>query len=125
MYKNLNDIIVTLATTIDYEFMVLETSERECIDFAARLRQSIKLLTEAEKAFTKQATENTRFDDDTLQGKSARLRGVDFYAQVTETIRWSLDSKAVKVEMGDEWYNKRCTQGVVRSVKYIEGAHAK
>ncbi len=36
--------------------------------------------------------------------------GFVFAATIVEKIDWRLDTKGVKAEMGDDWYNKRCKQ---------------
>jgi len=93
----------------------------ETIDCAARLRDHIKELQLVEKALTAQLTGDVVLDTATDQGKSATIKGINFYASVIETIRWTLDSKAVKAEMGQAWYDERCKTSTVRSVKYHEG----
>jgi len=35
---------------------------------------------------------------------------------ITDTIRWSLDSKAIKTEMGAAWWDARCRQSLVTTV---------
>jgi hypothetical protein len=92
------------------------------IDFAAQLRLHIKELQTIEKAVTEQTTGAVILDNETPQGNSANISGVAFYASVTQTIRWTLDTKAVKAEMGEPWYDARCKQGLVRSVKYYDNA---
>jgi hypothetical protein len=42
--------------------------------------------------------------------------GTLYSASITEAIRWTLDAKAVRSEMGDAWWNTRCRQGVVTTV---------
>lgn len=90
------------------------------IDYAGRLRQHIKELTAIEKALTKTLTGDVELTGETEQGKCGELPGVNFIATITEAIRWSLDTKAVKEEMGDTWYDAHCRTTPVRTVKYNE-----
>lgn len=90
------------------------------IDAAARIRKTIKALQDVEKDLTKTLTGDVVLDMETDQGASGILPGIDFYATVIETVRWSIDSKAVRAEMGDDWYDQRCKRAVVRSVRYKE-----
>jgi hypothetical protein len=39
-----------------------------------------------------------------------------FTAAVTKAVRWTLDTKAVKAEMGAPWWDARCRQTLVTSV---------
>ena len=93
---------------------------KQCVDFAARLRQSIAELSKFEKALTADLTGGVEFEKETAQGNSVKIPGIEFYASVTETVRWSLDTKAVKAEMGAEWYDERCKMATVRGVKYFD-----
>lgn len=88
------------------------------IDVAATLRDHIKELSKVEKALTLELTGDVELTRDTEQGNAATVPGINFYANISETVRWSLDSKAVKAEMGENWYNERCRQTIVRGVKY-------
>lgn len=96
------------------------TDDKTAIDFAARLRLHIAELGKVERELTKSLTGDVTLDHDTPQGNSATLPGLHFYASITETVRWSLDTKAVRAEMGDDWFNERCKQSVVRGVKYFD-----
>lgn len=42
--------------------------------------------------------------------------GALFRVTVSEAVRWTIDSKSVKAEMGDAWWTSRCRQAVVRTV---------
>lgn len=39
-----------------------------------------------------------------------KVCGERFTATKSETVRWSLDTKAVKAEMGENWYDRHCRQ---------------
>lgn len=43
--------------------------------------------------------------------------GLSFVATVVEKVDWRLDTKALKVEFGDDWYNARCKQSLSRAVR--------
>lgn len=90
------------------------------VDFAAQLRLHIKELQTIEKAVTEETTGAVILDAETPQGNSATVHGVAFYAKVSVAVRWTLDTCALKAEMGMPWYDERCKQGVVRSVKYCD-----
>jgi len=93
---------------------------KRSVDIAATLRDHIKELQKVEKALTLGLTRDVALNRDTEQGKGATLSGINFYSNISETVRWSLDSKAVKAEMGMDWWNERCRNTVVRAVKYFD-----
>jgi hypothetical protein len=43
-------------------------------------------------------------------------QGAAFSAQITEAIRWTLNTQTVKAEMGETWFNARCRQAAVTTV---------
>lgn len=90
------------------------------VDVAATLRLHIKELTKVEKALTLGLTGDVELTRETDQGAGATIPGIHFYANIAESIRWALDTKALKAEFGDTWYDARCKQTVVRSVKYFD-----
>jgi len=111
------DKIETIANVIRADVAARAGSD---IDLAATLRLHIKALQAVEKEITGKLTADVELTNETEQGKSATLPGVAFYASITEAVRWTFDSKAVKAEMGTDWYNERCKPGVVRTVKYYD-----
>jgi len=54
--------------------------------------------------------------DELIGRGSAIADGVLYGATITEAVRWTLDAKTVRSEMGDGWWNARCRQGVVTTV---------
>jgi hypothetical protein len=42
--------------------------------------------------------------------------GSIYSATISEAVRWTLDSKAVRAEMGNAWHDARCRQSVVTTV---------
>jgi hypothetical protein len=118
---NYSEKMRVIARLIDLDSRALDTADtRHTVDLAAMLRDHIKELSKVEKAITTALTGDVELTRDTDQGAAATIPGINFYANVSETVRWSLDSKAVKAEMGEDWYNARCRQSVVRGVKYLD-----
>lgn len=87
------------------------------VDALAEIRSHIKELQAIEKSLCNELTGDLSLDTETPQGLSARLDGVNHYLTVAEVSRWTLDTKTVRAEMGDEWYNARCKVGMVRTVR--------
>lgn len=116
----INDAFECVGNMEDILHKVDLGSSGASIDLAAQLRLHVKAIEKIEKTITKSVTSDVVCDQPTPQGSSGRLDGINFYATVTHSIRWSFDSKAVRVEMGDAWYDARCKQSEVRSVKYGE-----
>jgi hypothetical protein len=54
--------------------------------------------------------------DELIARGSATADGRNYSASITEAVRWTLDAKSVRSEMGDPWWNARCRQGVVTTV---------
>jgi hypothetical protein len=42
--------------------------------------------------------------------------GDQYAAAVTQAVRWTLDTKSVRAEMGDAWFDRRCKQALVTTV---------
>src|SRR5258707_10187861 len=42
--------------------------------------------------------------------------GAQYAAAITQAVRWTLDAKAVRAEMGDNWWNGRCRHSLVTTV---------
>src|SRR5262252_6119936 len=54
--------------------------------------------------------------DELLRRGLAEVEGELFAATITNAVRWTLDSKAVKAEMGAAWWDARCRQTLVTTV---------
>ena len=54
--------------------------------------------------------------DELIHRGGASIHGAAFSASITEAIRWSLDAKTVKAEMGEAWWDARCRQSLVTTV---------
>lgn len=48
----------------------------------------------------------------------SEIKGAYFRATVSQTVRWSLDSSAIKAEMPEDWVNARSKQSLVKSVSF-------
>src|SRR5215469_207962 len=51
-----------------------------------------------------------------IDRRTACAEGSVYSATITEAVRWTLDTSAVKAEMGSAWYDARCRQSVVTTV---------
>ena len=51
-----------------------------------------------------------------LRDELIAAEGRNYSASITEAVRWTLDAKSVRSEMGDTWWNARCRRGVVTTV---------
>ena len=54
--------------------------------------------------------------DELIRRGISEIAGSAYCASITETVRWILDTKAVKAEMGQGWYYARCRQGMLTTV---------
>jgi hypothetical protein len=54
--------------------------------------------------------------DELIARGSATAEGRSYSASITEAVRWTLDARSVRSEMGDAWWNARCRRGVVTTV---------
>ena len=54
--------------------------------------------------------------DELLRRGLTEAEGARFNATVTQAVRWTLDTKAVKAEMGAPWWDARCRQSLVITV---------
>jgi hypothetical protein len=54
--------------------------------------------------------------DELIQRGVSECQGSAFGASITEGIRWTLNTQAVKAEMGLPWYDARCRQSSVTTV---------
>jgi hypothetical protein len=54
--------------------------------------------------------------DELIRRGISEIAGSAYCVSITEIVRWTLDTKAVKAEMGPGWYDARCRQGMVTTV---------
>src|SRR5689334_7398229 len=54
--------------------------------------------------------------DELLRRGISDVEGALFSATITEAVRWTLDTKTVKAEMGAPWWDARCRQTLVTTV---------
>jgi hypothetical protein len=86
----------------------------ELVDELGRVRAHIAGLEKIEKAIA-----------DELKGRGVpEAEGAVYRMTVVSAVRWSLDSAAVKREMGAAWWDERCRQGVTVSVRVAPRADA-
>lgn len=62
-----------------------------------------------------EAREKALRDELIRRGVSA-IEGSVYDAAISSAVRWTLDAKAVRAEMGDAWWNARCRQSLVTTV---------
>ena len=105
--KASDDIKVSAETFMEY---IAELAEGDLVDAGAQLKQAKDLVTKADKAIKARII--------SAAGEDLGLHGVMFKARIVEAIRWTLDSKAIKAEMGEEWCTERSNHSMSRSVRY-------
>ena len=114
--------IRAIVECVAVDAMMLDGSTETTIDFVGKLRGHIKALSTVDKSFTEFVRDDCELTNETPQGRSGTIEGVNWYASVVEVVRWTLDTKRVKSEMGDAWYDERCKSQVVKTTKYHENA---
>ena len=62
--------------------------------------------------------------DELIRRGVPAIEGAVYDATITEAARWTLDTKTVKAEMGAAWYDARCRQSLVATVKTTARAAA-
>ena len=54
--------------------------------------------------------------DELIRRRLDEVEGADYNAAISSAVRWTLDAKAVRSEMGEPWWNARCRQAMVNTV---------
>ena len=54
--------------------------------------------------------------DEIIRRGVSECQGAAFGASVTQAVRWTLNTQAVKAEMGLPWYDAHCRQSAVTTV---------
>ena len=54
--------------------------------------------------------------DELLRRGVSEATGTLYDATVAASVRWTLDTKAVKAELGTDWYDAHCRQSMVTTV---------
>src|SRR5215204_2171268 len=54
--------------------------------------------------------------DELIRRGVSAVEGTRYDAAISSAVRWTLDAKAVRSEMGDAWWNARCRQAMVTTV---------
>ncbi|HEX3862541.1 MAG TPA: hypothetical protein VHY35_12680 [Stellaceae bacterium] len=55
--------------------------------------------------------------DELVRRNVSEAAGAAFDATISAAVRWTLDTKAVKAELGSAWCDARCRQSMVTTVK--------
>ena len=79
----------------------------DLVDRLGALKAEIAVLEAREKSLR----------DELIRRNVSVIEGDVYAATLTEAVRWTLDTKAVKAEMGTGWYDARCRQSLVTTVK--------
>ena len=56
------------------------------------------------------------FREEMIRRGVAEAEGAVFRATITDAVRWTIDAKAVRVEMGEPWWDARSRQSLVTTV---------
>ena len=54
--------------------------------------------------------------DELIHRGGTEIEGTVYRATISDAVRWTLDAKAVRGEMGDAWWNARSRQSLVTTV---------
>ena len=54
--------------------------------------------------------------DELIRRGVSDIEGTVYSATITDTVRWTLNTAALKAEMGLPWYDARCRQSLVTTV---------
>jgi hypothetical protein len=82
-------------------------SPADLADRLGALKAEIAVLEAREKALR----------DELIRRNVPAIEGAVYDARITEAVRWTLNTAAVKAEMGVSWYDARCRQALVTTVK--------
>ena len=93
------------ATVILSQFHNLPAGD--LVDRLGALKAEIAALEAREKALR----------DELIRRNVPAIEGAIYDATITDAVRWTIDTKAVKAEMGAAWWDARCRQALVTTVK--------
>jgi hypothetical protein len=54
--------------------------------------------------------------DELIRRKACSIEGAVYSATITDAVRWTLDTGAVRTKMGSDWYDAHCRQSLVTTV---------
>ena len=54
--------------------------------------------------------------DELIRRGVSAIEGAAYSATIIQSVRWMLDTKALKAERGQAWYDARCRQSLVTTV---------
>lgn len=78
-------------------------------DIGARIKRATDALDKLDKACKARIL---------AEASDGELRGQGFVARIVESVRWTLDAKVVREEMGEDWATARSKCATIRSVRY-------
>jgi len=81
-------------------------SAADLVDRLGALKAEIADLEAREKALR----------DELIRRDLPAIEGSAFDATIIAAVRWTLDSKAVRAEMGSAWWDARCRQSLVTTI---------
>jgi len=87
-----------------------ELNSNDLADVGAACKRAADALEKAHKAIKARIL---------CEANDNELRGNSFTARIVESIRWTLDTKAIKEEMGEDWTTAHSKCANVRSVRYV------
>jgi hypothetical protein len=81
-------------------------SAGDLVDRLGAVKAELSVLQAQEKALR----------DELIRRGSSSLEGAVYSATITDAVRWTLDTGAVRAKMGGDWYDAHCRQSVVTTV---------
>src|SRR3954453_18199862 len=54
--------------------------------------------------------------DELIRREVSTIDGSTYTASITQAVRWTLNTAALKAEMGLDWYDARCRQSLITTV---------
>jgi hypothetical protein len=67
-------------------------------------------------------TRETELRDAIMAHRVGEAEGARYSMALASSVRWSLDVNAVRLEMGEDWFDRRCRQTAVVSIRIIPRA---
>lgn len=103
------EVIRVLSSAEVFAEFIDDAAGADLVNIGVNLKRCIDALTKADK------TAKAKIKESAVDGV---LNGTNCHAKVVEAVRWTLDTSAVKEEMGEDWYTSRCKQSLSVSVRY-------
>jgi len=106
-----------VSITADFlHWMFAKTSEKEFVDSIARAKSFLASLEKWVKAANEAMKGRIKLPD--IINESVVTQGFSYVAVATLRERMDIDREKVKAEMGDEWYNARCSPVQYTEIRY-------